>query len=113
MTVDFGDGILIAVRANGCGKTDKTKNIEGGKSMNQDELERQMRAELAPVEAKYWAAIDEAHLSLEGPEGSYEDYRRAWIEKVVPARKLRNNIFRKYRRRLAKLEKQLRACPQF
>ncbi|MFV0485409.1 MAG: hypothetical protein ACK5MU_04285 [Candidatus Saccharimonadales bacterium] len=69
----------------------------------QDELEQEMREELAPIEAKYWEAVQETNLLHEEMKPLYEAYRARWEEKVVPHRRVINNIYSKYRRRLKKL----------
>jgi hypothetical protein len=80
--------------------------------MNQGSIERSMRLELAPVDAKYWEGIDKTNAFLEEPGATLEEYRAMWNELVAPYRKLRNNILRKYLRRFTKLEKELRTYPQ-
>ena len=71
-------------------------------SAKQKELEIEMQKELEEVEDKYWDAVYETDLLLNEPDSTLEEYQAMWNEKVVPYRKLRNNIYRKYRRRFAK-----------
>ena len=71
-------------------------------AVKQKELESEMQKELEEIEGKYWDTVYETDLLLNEPDSTLEEYQAMWNEKVVPHRKLRNNIYRKYRRRFAK-----------
>lgn len=80
--------------------TQKPHLTESELAVRRDELEREMKRELAPVEAKYWEGIREANRIWEEIQPAYQ---AMWAEKVVPHRNIINNIYRKYRRRMNKL----------
>lgn len=69
-----------------------------------DRLEREMRKELAPIEAKYWQAVVKTNLLHKEMEPLHEAYRAAWEANVIPHRRAINNIYRKYRRRMKKMQ---------